>query len=201
MNAISPLIQLACRPAKVGNKLVFPYTIRNQGPKDVFVMDAAPGFDPLKRQVRPDPQSCVVLLGSDDYVIIGKFIAPLPVDRTIAMPIVPLAARLPAGSSLERQLEVPTPLAEASPYFPDLPLRRYEPLDIKGVMFTIGYWPADRDNLVASPLDEEPELYRIVTRNTVASAALVAEQFSTKGLQIFKRTDRFPRSLGEVSPR
>ena len=196
MNAISQPLQLACRPAKVGNKLVFPYTIMNQGPKDVFVMDAAPGFDALKRRVQPDPQSCVVLLGSDDYVIIGKFIPPLPLDRTIAVPIMPLAARLPAGSSLERQLELPTPLAEASPYFPDLPLRRYEPLELKGVAFTIGYWPADRDNLVASPLDDEPELYRVVTRNTAASAALVTVRFPTKGLQIFKRTDPFPRSLG-----
>ena len=123
----------------------------------------------------------------------------MPTDRRIAVPVLPLARHLPAGARLEGQIEIPIPLAETSPYFPDLTLRKYQVVDLKGVVFTIGYWPAGADGLVASPADYAPELFVVVTRNTGRSARRVWQRFPTTGLQIFKRTDAFPRSLAPSS--
>ena len=195
MNAILPTLRIACRPGKTGNLLVFPYTIQNLGTVDVYVMDAALNVGPDKRKDKANAQAAVVALNDENYAVIGKIIAPLPTDRTVAVPVVPLARRLPAGGSLTQQLEICTPLAETSPYFPDLPLRHYEIVDIKGVVFAIGYWAANRDNLVACPVECDPDLFQVVTRNTVASAAYVSQRFPATGLQLFKRTDQFPRSL------
>jgi hypothetical protein len=44
-------------------------------------------------------------------------------------------------------------------------------------------------------VDYAPGLSVVVTRNTGRSARRVSQRFPTTGLQIFKRTDAFPRSL------
>lgn len=189
-------LRLTCRPGKTGEVLTFPYTLRNDGPSDVYAMDALPAVDRASRKARIAANAAVVILGAEDDAILGKFAAPLPTDRRIVMPILPLARHLPAGASLEGRLEIPLPLAETSPYFADLTLRQYEIVALRGVVFTIGYWLAGSDGLVAAPADYAPELCVVVTRDTLRSARRVAQRFPTTGLQLFKRTDAFPRALG-----
>jgi hypothetical protein len=189
-------LRLSCRPGKSGNRLTFPYVLQNQGASDVYVMDAIASSDPASHEPRADDQSAVVVLCSDSDVMLGKFLPPTPIDRRMAMPLLPLARRLPPGGTLERQLELPLPLAETSPYFPDLPLRRYEPVDIKGVLVAVGYWAADVDGLVAMPAEYAADLFIVTTRRTARSARRVSQRFPVTALQILKRTDAFPRTLG-----
>jgi hypothetical protein len=175
--------------------LVFPYTLENRGSTDIYAMHAFPGIEPTSGETRANDQAVVVILGDDGEVVFGKFAPPLPTDRRMAMPVLPLARHLSAGARLEGRIEIPIPLAETSPYFPDLTLRKYQVVDISGVVFTIGYWLAGVDGLVASPADYAPELSVVVTRNTRRSARRVSQRFPTTGLQIFKRSDAFPRTL------
>jgi hypothetical protein len=186
-------LHLTCHPGKTGNVLTFPYTLENLGPADVYAMDALPGVDRASRQPRANETAAVVILGAEGDVILGKFAAPLPTDRRIAAPVLPLARHLPAGARLEGRIEIPLPLAETSPYFADLTLRQYEVVDIKGVVFTIGYWPAEVDGLATAPVDYAPGLVVVVTRDTLQSAMRITQRFPTTGLQLFKRTDAFPR--------
>ena len=188
-------LRLECRPSKSGNVLVFPYTLANQGPGDVFAMHALPSADPASGEARANESVAVVIAGDNEDAIIGKFQPPLPADRVLAVPVVPLVRRLPAGASLEGRIEIPLPLAEASPYFPDLPLRRYEIVDIKAVVFTIGYWLAG-DAVSTSAAAYAPDLFEIETRQPGRGARRVTRRFPTSGLQLFRRTDAFPRALG-----
>jgi hypothetical protein len=160
------------------------------------VMDALPSVDRASSKARADENGAVVILGAEGDAIVGKFAAPLPTDRRIAVPVLPLARLLPGGASFDGQLEIPIPLAETSPYFADLCLRKYEIVEIKGVIFTIGYWPAGVDGLVATPADYAADRYVVVTRNTMKSALSATQRFQTKGLQLFRRTDAYPRTLG-----
>ena len=176
--------------------LLFPYTLENEGAAEVYAMQALPGTDPASGEPRANDTTAVVIAGENGDVIIGKFAAPLPVDRRIAVPVFPLARRLPAGASIEGRIEVPLPLAETSPYFPDLTLRQYEFAEIKGVQLTIGYWLAGVDGLAAAPAEIAPDLFFVVTRNTMRSAQRVSRRYPTTGLQLFRRTDAFPRSFG-----
>jgi hypothetical protein len=194
-------IRLSCHPGKEGKVLVFRYKVQNHGTADAYVMDAVTGVDAASGGVRPNPQSVVVLHGPGEDATVGKFIAPLPTDRRIAMPVVPLARRLVPGATLESRLEIPLPFAEASPYFADLPLRQYDIVDIKGVVLSIGYWIAGADGLAALAVEYASELYNIVTRDTVRSARRVSQRFPTRSLQLFRRTDQFPRAIpGEPAP-
>ena len=194
--ATGPALRLSCQPSRAGNVLVFPYTLENQGPGEVYAMHALPSADPASGAARANDATPVVIASDTGDAIIGKFAAPLPGDRRIAVPVFPLARRLPAGAKLEGRIEIPLPLAETSPYFPDLTLRQYEIVEIKGVVFTIGYWLAGIDGLTAVPADYAPELFAVVTRNTLRSARRVSQRFPTSGLQLFKRNDAFPRSFG-----
>lgn len=188
-------IRLSCQPGKEGNLLTFSYTVENQGTVEAYLMDAVASIDSASGSAKPNPQSFVVLAGPAEDAILGKFMAPLPTDRRIAMPVTPLARPLAAGGTLQGRIEVPLPLAEASPYFADLPLRQYEVVEIKGVIFTIGYWVAGVDGIAALPLDDAPELFTVVTRNTMRSVRWVSQRFATRSLQLLRRTDQFPRSI------
>jgi hypothetical protein len=188
-------LRLSCRPSLGSGTYGFPYEVENVGSADLFVMDATPSMDPESRTASANEQAGVVMLTADDEAVLGKFPAPLPTDRRIAVPVIPLARCLAPGERLQRELRIPAPLAETSPYFPDLPLRRYEMRTVMAVVFAIGYWVAGVDNLVAVPAEHNPELFVVVTRNTLASALRASQRFPTHGLQFFKRTDAFPRTL------
>jgi len=186
---------LTCRPSKIGNLLVFPYTLENQGPTEVYAMHALPGADPVSGEARADAATAVVIAGDDGTAILGKFAAPPPTDRYVALPVFPLARRLAAGASLDGQVEIPIPIAETSPYFPDLSLRQYEIVEIRSILFTIGYWLAGADGLRTAPAAYAPDLFEVETRNTLRSARRLSQRFPTSSLQFFKRTDAFPRVL------
>jgi hypothetical protein len=192
----SATLRLECRPSKAGNLLIFPYTLENAGPADVYAMHALPSADATSHEAQGNDTAGIVIGSDNGDAIIGKFIAPWPTDRRIAMPVVPLARRLPAGAKLEGRIEIPLPLAETSPYFPDLTLRAYEIAEIKGVALTIGYWVAGNDGMSADPAEYAPDLFIVETRNTTRSAQRVSQRFPTTGLQLFRRTDAFPRALG-----
>ena len=186
-------LRLTCRPGKSGDRLTFAYSLQNNGPGEVFIMDALPSLDPASGDPRAVEQPAVVILRPDGDVMLGRFLAPPPIDRRVAIPAIPLARRLPPGATLERQLEVPLPLAETSPYFPDLTLRRYKPVEIKGVLFAIGYWAAGDEGVLAAPAEYAPGLCVIGTRNAPRAARRVSQRFATTALQLFQRDDAFPR--------
>jgi hypothetical protein len=185
-------LALSCQPGKSGNMLVFRYRVQNNFAQAAYVMDAMPGAAP-DHAPRANDQGAVVLLGPENTVILGKFIAPLPTDRRIAVPMVPLARRLAPGAGFENCLNIPIPMAETSPYFGDLPLRQYEVVEIAGTSFTIGYWLDGVDGLAAEPVDYAAELFHVVTRKRSRFPAVVSQRFPTNGLQLFKRRDAFPR--------
>ena len=187
-------IQLRCQPGKEGDLLVFSYQLENLGVVDVYVMDAVAAVDGASGATKPNFQS-VVLAGSTGDAVIGKFMAPLPTDRRMAMPVLPLARPLPAKASFQGRIEVPLPLAEASPYFADLPLRQYEMVEITEVTFSLGYWVDGADGMTARRLEDARDLFAITTRNTLRSARRVSQRFPTRSLQLLKRTDQFPRSI------
>jgi hypothetical protein len=186
-------LRLNCQPSKAGNVLLFPYTLENQGPGEVYAMHSLPSVDPASGEPRANDTAAIVIAVDDGDAIVGKFAAPLPTDRRVAIHMFPLARRLPAGASLDGRIEIPLPLAETSPYFADLTLRDYEIVDIKGVQLTIGYWLAANDGLAAAPAEYAPDLFAVVTRNTLNSALRVSRRYPTTGLQLFRRTDAFPR--------
>lgn len=182
-------LRLTCQPSKAGNVLLFPYALDNQGPGEVYAVHALPGA------AAPNETAAIVIASDGGDAIIGKFAVPLPTDRRIVMPRAPLARRLPAGARLEGRIEVALPLAETSPYFPDLTLRQYEVVELKGVVVAIGYWLAETTDLVARPAGNAPDLLTILTADPVGSARLASQRFPTTGLQLFRRTDQFPRAL------
>jgi hypothetical protein len=190
-------IVVSCQPARNGNALVFPYSVENRGSADAYVMDALPSVDAATRKPRSNDQATMVVFGSDGYATVGKFIPPLPTDRRIAVPIAPLTRRLPPGASFENCITVALPLAEASPYFADLLLRQYEMVDIKGVAFTIGYWVAGSTEVAVMAAEYAPNLYSVIPASKTVKPGLASQRFPTTKLQLFKRSDEFPRDIGQ----
>jgi hypothetical protein len=153
-----------------------------------------PDIDPTSRAARANHEAAVVMLAPNADAIVGRVAAPLPTDRQMAAQALPLARHLPPDAWMEGKLEALMPLAEGSPYFPDLPLRSYAVVEIAVVIFMLGYWVDGVDDLVALPVDYAPGLCAVTTRRGGrASMQVVSQRFPVKGLQLFKRSDTFPR--------
>lgn len=188
-------LRLQCRPNKVADAFVFAYRAENQGAVPLYVMDAMPSVDPRTRAVRANPQAAVVILRADGTALLGKFIAPLPQDRVLLAPDLPLCARLEPGQAIERELRIPLPFAEASPYFPDLRLREYEIAEVTGILFAIGFFAADTRGLFAAPAAYAPDHHVLSATVAPVVAGLAAQLLPVKKLEILKRTDAFPREV------
>lgn len=188
-------LHLTCQPNRMAGFLTFAYRLENRAPVAALVMDAMPSVDRETGDVSARPEAASVLCRDDGMVLLGKFIPPLPQDRRLIAPDLPLCVLLEPGKVLERELLVPLPFAEASPHFADLPLRDYAPAEVQGVIFAIGYWPADARGLYSAAAAYAPD--HLVVTPTVAPvmAGLAWQCFPTKRLEILRRSDAFPRAL------
>ena len=189
-------LRLICRPGKSGGTLLFPYTLENQGSDEVYAMHALKSIDPASGEARANYTAGIVIASETGDAIAGKFAAPLPTEQRVAMPVLPLARRLPVGASLEGRVEIRAAARrDQSLFLRSHAARPDEIVDIKGVQLTIGYWLAGHDGLDCIPADYGPDLFDVVTRNTMRSALRISQRYPTTGLQLFKRTDAFPRTL------
>jgi hypothetical protein len=186
-------LTLTCQPGRDGDGFAFPYTVNNGGRASVYVMDALPRFDPEAKAVIAERDFALVIAGPGEDVTVGRFIPPLPTDRRIAVPTLPLARLLPAGGALTGRFALAEPLAETTPYFTDLTLRHYKLSPIQAVVVRIGFWSADTPGFAAAPLASAPELFIVAMQNAAAAARFVSRRFPTKALQVFRRADAFPR--------
>jgi len=194
-NTSRTALHLTCQPNKVGNAFTFAYRAENHGAVPLYVMDAMPSVDPETHAVSANPQAAAVLLRADGIAMLGKFIAPLPQDRVLMAPDLPLCARLDPGQGIERELRIPLPFAEASPYFPDLRLRDYELAEVAGVILAIGFFPADTRGLYAAPAAYAPDYHVLSATVAPVVAGLAWQMLPVKKLEILKRTDDFPREI------
>lgn len=188
-------LHLICQPNKVGHAFTFAYRAENHGAVPLYVMDAMPSVDPETHEVSANPQAAAVLLRADGVAMLGKFIAPLPQDRVLMAPDLPLCARVDPGQAIERELRIPLPFAEANPYFPDLRLRDYELAEVTGIVLAIGFFPADTRGLYAAPTAYAPEYHVLSATVAPVVAGLAWQLLPVKKIEILKRTDDFPREI------
>jgi hypothetical protein len=191
-------LTMMCQPRRQGRTLVFEYSLFNPGGHDVYVHDAMPTPDNEGRPAGANQAAISVVHGPDGDAIIGKFIPPMACNARPSPSLTPLAFHLAVGQTMERLLEVPEPLAETSPWSPDLYLRDYEAVTVAAVTFTIGYWAVgDEDGVGVIPARFARGLFSVVLPDDDASAGtmLISQRFTTRGLQLFRRKDDFARSL------
>ncbi len=188
-------LQLQCQPNKVPDAFVFAYRAENQSGVPIYVMDAMRCIDPATRAARADDQVAPVLLRDSGIAVLGKFIAPLPQDRVVLDPDLPLCVRLEPGAAIERELRIPLPFAESSPFLPDLGLRAYSLAEVTGLIFAIGFMRADTPGLYAAPAPYAPGLHVISPTIAPVVAGLACRLLPIKRLEILKRTDAFPRMM------
>ncbi|WP_198372839.1 hypothetical protein [Roseomonas rosulenta] len=193
--SIGGALHLQCRPNKVADAFIFAYRAENQGAVPLYVMDAMPRVDPATRAVSANAQAAVVIRQEDGVAVLGKFIAPLPRDRVLIAPDLPLCTRLDPGQAIERELRIPLPFAEASPYFPDLRLREYALAEVNAIAFAIGYFPADARGLYAAPAAYAPEYQVLALAGPPPPQGLAVQTLPVKKLEILKRLDAFPREV------
>ncbi len=191
----SGAVQLQCQPNREGNWLVFPYTVQNNHPAAVLVMDAMPRVDRETRETTANDQAALTLLAPGNTAVIGKLMAPVPQDRLMT-PDLPLCVLLQPGEVMQRLLRIPLPLAEHSPYLPELRLREYDPVALQGCILAIGWWQAQQPGLQHAPAAYAPG-HHVVAASAprLPPAQTAMQRFPINKLEMLKRRDDFPRQV------
>lgn len=186
-------LRVTCRPDRADGHLVFPYTVTNAGPVPLLVMDAWPrrsADGPVA-----DASAAQVVLREDGAAVVGRFVPDLPPFMRVAARLLPLCTVLRPTEILQRELRIPLPLAETSPYLPELRLRDYRQVALHGLVFAIGWWPLSQPDLVAGPATFAPGLHAVVPMGSLPPAGTAMQRFPTTRLDILCRRDDFPRAI------
>ncbi|WP_421992919.1 hypothetical protein [Roseococcus sp.] len=186
-------LRLECRPGRAEGTLTFPYQLTNMGPVPLLVMEAWPRLADGKRSA--DAQVAQVILRPDGVAMVGKYIPSVPPGMRIPVPVLPLCLLLKPTETVTRELRIPLPLAEQSPYLPELRLSGYTPRELKGLIFAIGWWPATQPGLAAGPAGYAPDLQTVAALDGLPAAGTAMQRFPTTRLDIMRRRDAFPRSV------
>jgi hypothetical protein len=187
-------LRIQCRPGKAEGHLVFPYQLTNGGPLPVLAMDAWPrsaaGADPVA-----DAQCVQVLLRPDGVVVLGKYVPALADAARPVVPPIPLCTLIKPGETIERELRVRLPFAEQNANIPEALLSRYEPAEVKGLIFAIGWWPANQPGIAAAPWRWAPDYQIVHPLARLPPAGAAQQRFPTNKLEILRRRDAFPRAI------
>ena len=178
-------LSLQCRPTKEGEVLVFPYSVSNAGPDDIYVSDAYPGVDRATRTPYADRNGATIMLQADGYALVLRGVPPAPPFAAMH-PVDPLMHRLRAGEQVERQLSIPLPLAETSPYQPYGNIRDYVLKPISGVELAIDWITANVQGFVATPDVGSLDLFTVRATNYLHDMRRVSCRFPARGLSILQ---------------
>jgi hypothetical protein len=184
-----PQVTLQCSPARSGNELVFPYTVTNDGPGDVYVADAFHRVDPTTHAVSVDEALVSIRMEPDNFALIVRGVPPRPM-MPVTRPIQPLMHRLGPGQKLDRELKVPLPLAETSPYQPYSNVRDYVLKPIEGVVLAVDWMAASTEGLVATPAVGADDLYTLHATNYLRDMQRITSRHPTRGLSILERVQK-----------
>lgn len=186
-------LMLSATPEKIGETIVFSYTVQNTGPGDAYVFDCILVDDPATHTAVLDCEQVTIWRSADGYAEVLRGIAPLPIDRDVWRSIIPSAARLGSGMGLERRLVLPIPLAEQSPYFHVGHMREYRLTEIEGIRLHVETVRPTVPGFSAVPLDVAPDAFAIGAENLEDDLTRLTVSFRAKGLHLMTRIDAYPR--------
>jgi hypothetical protein len=193
-------VTLTCDIARVGDDIVFTYSLANAGRGAVVVMDAAAVADAATGRSSAAAGAVTTWLGEDGQAQVLKGTPPLPATADPEAPPVALGVRLEPGKRLERRHSERLPLAEHSPYVPVDTLDKYRLAPIQGVALTVEVLPA-LPGLVAEARDIARGWWRIVDPEAAAGLALrLTCAFRARGLFMLARRDDYPRPALPKAP-
>ncbi len=184
-------VKMSCALAQDAGRLVFTYTVANEGAQDVYVMDAVPVAE--AGRVRLEKGPAYVWLGEDGTAHLLLGIAPLPEDRDVAGTVIPLAKKLGAGESLKRVLDVPLPLAEFSPYYHRRGDEAYEPKTVQNVELAVEFLPSAVEGFAAEIPAYAPDYFQVKGKYTLGQVRQLSCPHAVENIRVLKRRDAFPR--------
>jgi len=186
-------LMLTCDIARVGDSIVFTYSLANQGRGAVLVMDASPVADLATGRRSADGAAATTWLGEDGQAHVLKGTAPAPEGTDPDMPILALGVRLEPGKRLDRVLTERLPLSEHSPYVPTGVLSDYRLAPIQGVALTVEVLPA-LPGLIAEARDIGRGWWRVADPETAAGLVQrLTCGFRARGLFMLARKGAYPR--------
>ena len=168
------------------------FSLRNNLGEDIYVLTALPKLNPETRQAIADAGAYSLFLSkpAEATVLIG--VPPLPSRKLVAVRVMPLAVKLPAGGTLSHTVSpIPLPLAERSVYESAPPGSLLRRVQIERLALRVQYIKSSTPDLEVTPVSYSAEHFNVRTKKTVADIREVQANLLTKemSLRMFTRDD------------
>jgi|GEM_PF-3320631 len=187
-------VTLTCTAAVRGNELAVSYTVTNTSDADIYVMDASPAVEESTRKAYANHDDAIIWLGESSVAHILKGIGELPAMRGVLVRVIPLAAKLAPGYSLERSLKIPLPLHEQGPYNSVAVEHAAKQQVSTSLQFHVDFLRSTVDGFAAEQRDYAPDLYVVKGKYTVGQIERLSCALPPLAPVILTRDDDFPRS-------
>ncbi|HWB00733.1 MAG TPA: hypothetical protein VG713_19705 [Pirellulales bacterium] len=191
MSTLPTKLVLNCRAEYVQGKLRVKYAVANQGSDDYYVLDTIPTYDPETHEPRIDP-AMAYLCATGEGALLLRGIPPMP-EADVKTRIMPLAAKLPANQTLERQFDLEPPLRERNPYYGPVKDEDCEQLKVRTLLLVVQAIRSTVREFVAEPAPLGPNLFRVRSKNTVGDVETLRCSMNIVSTPLLKRRDRFVR--------
>lgn len=164
-------VKLTCTSKVTDKQIELTYKVENADTGEIFLLDIVPTLESIA--IRPIHLSHSG--GSRARLLQG--IAPLPINRQLAVRVIPKGTQLGPDKILERKLVMELPLREQGPYDPAAGADSIRAVQIEQLELIVQYLPSAKlkmkklldlkDALVQIP---KQELYEVSTLHTVGDA-------------------------------
>jgi hypothetical protein len=173
-----------------GSLLVVSYVVANESRADIYVLDVL-WAQSGEEQPFTDPKMAYASITDDGLLHLARAVPPVPQSKFVEFTIVPFAHRVPPGDTYSSTFEVPLPVAEYNPYFPERKSNAYETVTASQVKFELTWLSDDgdlrvEDSPIAGALGiTHPKLLTVIK-------SLESEAFDLD-VPVQRRTDKFER--------
>jgi hypothetical protein len=183
-----PAIGFTVHFAPKTDALGVEYKIKNTRDKPIYIFNVIWAFGP-KGQYVPAPMPVYACLRQGNVLHLAKMILPLPKSGAVELRIVPFATKVEAGQVFEEKFELPLPLNEYNPYYPERPDSKYKVMQSQSAIFTLQFVNEVPD--MKTPTAPLPNAIHLQHPRLLGLVETVKSNPEPVQVRVNKRLDRF----------
>jgi hypothetical protein len=174
-------LDIRCEAALEGESLQIRYAISSRSQGDVYVLDTLSTGDRV-------PFVCAQ--SGEVHLLFG--VAPLPPDRNVVVRIIPLGTKLLPSRTLERELALPVPLREQSPYYSPIDPDQADRDRVRSLRLTVHVLRSSVDGFEVeeSPV---PDAFWMLSKDPASQVESLGCRVAIPELEVLRYKDTFTR--------
>lgn len=184
---------LSAKLDRAENQIIIDYTIKNDSPGDIYLLDAQPAFKQDTKESYAAMDVFYLCKNGSGSAIVLRGILPLPV-HPVTRRVIPLGTKIAPGSQVERTFSIPLPLRENNDrYAPALEADQYLKETVNSLVLRVQYIRSSAEEFKVTPAGYAPGFFLVNAKKLVQDTETLSADWQIGPTDIMTRPDLFTR--------